>query len=485
MKKKIIGIIIGMLLCLTAIEIYPQTIKVKALVPDEVKLNYQKIHEFTQKLSNIVFEDEGILNGIRMGRYFGTPGDRYAGNLTLAWMEKFAKFYIDSHQMIDYPTKDIIGLDATVELKRFSFNLSKNGCEAIISNDECYLLPKTTLLSDYADYSDENIKVERFYPWEWNKLEDYESMFNISYTRFQYSDQNFVGELTYISNYTRATKNETFMKTHLIDCSDDEFNDTTNLVANSNGSAFILMRDNITNITNCELPVPGIAVTKENGSLLYNLTQNDSLYVAVFLPYENPIPDKGYMTIYTCPIIAPLCSPKLLLVTIDDATNWQTTAQTVRLCVRGVIVSDPAFDDRHWMTVPTGENAIPGKVWDDNPHNLGRNYHSSMLKPYYFINNTIYCNNGHQHKIFEWYEEPGDLYADYSGHQKDVHKNSYNVYCTISGSNPIHDKRVIVSGGHLDGFPGQMPIDDAIGSATMLGILKYMNGSIVVPEIGY
>jgi hypothetical protein len=411
-----------------------------------------------------------------MGRYFGSKGDRHAGNLTKDWMEKFTKYYIDNNTMKDYPTKESISLNNAMQITDFSLTLHKGSCQAVISKDECFLAPRLSV-NDKVNYSGNNINVERFIP-DQRGLEDYESMFNISYMRFNSSDQGFLGELTYISNYSNTTENETYMKIHLINCFDDEFNDTANLVAKSNGSAFILMRDNITNITNLKLPMPGIAVSRENGSLLYNLTQNDSIVVGVFIPYSTPIPEKGYLTIYTCSNNPTLDVGKFLLVTYDDLFNMNTTIKTLSIFVRGLIVSDPNYNDIHWMGVPNGGETLV--VWD-YPNLFGLNVYSSLFKPYYYVNKTIYDSSGGLHNIFEWCNpDPGHLYADYSGYQQRENPDSYNVYCTIEGKD--HSKRVIISGGHLDGYWGQMTMDDTTGVATMLGILKYMNDSRIIPR---
>ncbi|MBE3121646.1 MAG: M28 family peptidase, partial [Thermoplasmata archaeon] len=477
MNRKIVSICICMLVCLTAIiGIIPKTTKVEATPcsePGNVGLNYILIYNITEVLSKIVFGTNGLNHGIQMGRWFGTPGERHAANLTKNWMDRFAKYYIDNNKMEELPTKEQIDLNNKMEVTSFSLTLHKGDCEAVISNNECYLAPRWSVLNQ-ASYSGENIKVERISPGR-GGLEEYESLFNISYRLFNSSNVSFYGELTYISNYSNASENETYMKVHLINCSDDEFNETVNLVNNSNGFAFILMRDNISNISNWDLPIPGLAVSTENGSLLYNMTQNNSIVVGVFTPYDSPIPENGNLTIYSCSTDPILDDDKFFLVNLSDQ-DMLTMVRMLNRHVKGAIVTDILYDETHWMGVPNGLEYLI--VW--NQFLFKEHYYSCLLKPQYYVNYTIHCNNNHNHKIFEWYDEEGTLYADYSGTQQKENPACYNVYCTVEGRD--HSKRVIISGGHLDGMWGQMAIDDPIGVAIMLGILKYMNDSRIIPK---
>ncbi|HWR64181.1 MAG TPA: LamG-like jellyroll fold domain-containing protein [Candidatus Thermoplasmatota archaeon] len=110
--------------------------------------------------------------------------------------------------------------------------------------------------------------------------------------------------------------------------------------------------------------------------------------------------------------------------------------------------------------------------------------YSLLKKPIISINGSVVLD-GQNKDVWEWVQEnyytehPVTLNYEFT-QRKNPAVVSYNVYCDIQGKNT--NKWLLMSGGHYDGWYGQMTCDDAVGVGQMIGILKYLNDNEITPR---
>ncbi|MBE3136674.1 MAG: M28 family peptidase [Thermoplasmata archaeon] len=327
-------------------------------------------------------------------------------------------------------------------------------------------------------------------------LDEYDyKMFNVTYTRINdpnnFSQIGLDDELVFIDNYSNASFEDMEGRIHLINVSNNELNETVNRIADANATGYILIRDNVNNIQGWEFPIPGFAVSEENGSLIKSYIQNESLInVSATIPVAS-ILEQGNLMIYYFNNTCLFEEKKIWLVDSNEFTApWNPIALNIRStrpAIAGILWynSNSDYDPKtHSENVPNFWDPLifftlcPGtKKAIANQHDS----YSGLRKPWIYINKTIVADDG-PHDIGTWVGNPlNEVKAKFwLTWSKNPNVESYNVYCTIPGKDTT--KTVIISGGHYDGFWGQMSTDDASGVAIMLGILKYMNDHHITPK---
>ena len=500
MRRKSIGIFLSLLMLVTSLgpiiftdnDLY---VKATSGTRGNVGLDYSYIYGKLNFLSSIIKTDEGIDNGIYKGRDFGTDGDRYAAEQIYNWMEDNSDNLTGSHvyqEPIGYDNGDGDKWDPhKSDIEGFCLQL-KNGTHdafTISSNESMPVVCKTRFSSMNYDTRD-FITIEPYtkiqddtYP-----LDEYDyQMFNVTYTRINdlnnFSQISLDDELVYIENYTNLSLDEKEGRIHLINVSNNELNETVNLIVEANATGFLLIRNDISDIQGWEFPIPGLAVSNENGSLIKSYIENESLVnVSVTTP-ETPVPPQGNLTIYYFNSSVLALNKKILL--IDSSTGFFRLAFRSRCpCVVGLLEYNKINDNlTHWGRVPNNWESIFFFSIAQG-FKLGMkaqlDSYASFPKPKFIINRTIYADDG-PHDIDTWVNSPNQIKARlWLNWTKNLSVDSYNVYCTVPGTNS--SKTVIISGGHYDGFWGQMATDDASGVAVMLGILKYMNDNHITPK---
>jgi len=447
-----------------------------------VGLDYQEIYNITKEFSDITFDNNnGVYNGIYMGRYFGATGDRHSANLTRSWMENFSR----NLNMVEAPQKDPISLNKKIELRGFGLKFKQGIIQATVPNNESFPIMYNFFggVGTRKYYSCQNADVKLFSfdnRGDFPESSDY-SVFNVSYIGLNNSEDGFHGEVTHIDNYSNASEEDIFAMVHLLNVSDSDLNDTVDSISRYNGSGFILMRDMVSNIIDWEYPIPGVVVSVEDGDLLKDLVEDENQNVTACTPFEVPIPERGNLTIVNMTSYPPICPKEFLLYDKEewrDFADWQKAifyACYFLPRVKGILEFDSLYDyGIHWMAVPNG--AEFSEMLDGN---FKTQKWAWSIKPWIYINRTITDDNGVNRNIDDWVDD-FDVDADFWIDMKKVETDSYNVYCTVRGENS--EKRVIISGGHFDGYWGQMSVDTPISVAIMLGMLKYLNESQITPK---
>jgi hypothetical protein len=484
MKNKIIVIMLGFLLVGTTVP-FSSTYNVKAATAqynDEINGNY--MFNITKDLSNIIKDHiHGTEYGIYTGRAFGSPGEIYtAQHFIYNWFlnnsgnfdPEIAFERIGNESYIN-PLNIMRTVNNKIDILGYGISLQEgnNGEPVIISNNESFPFPAWT-----GDVS-ENYEVAPLPTNVNNWIQNIGSIgemgdnlnlthYNISYSLLGNTETIFSGEITYITDYTNTTVEEKANKIHLIDVTDNNYNDTISMLEASNATGFILLRDNCSRIQNWSVTVPGIAVSRATWYLLRNLTENGTNF-AIPLDTET-ISTNGYLDIWHRSNEQPICEPKIYLIrpSILEFARF-TVYNIVVLNCRGFLLSDSDHPKTHYM-YPTGESHIPSL--------------SKYRLPIMSINGSIKVN-GQMKDVTEWVNENSGtlhpIYANYWIHQRNNYSAiSYNIYCDIPGKN--QGKNFIFSGGHYDGWWGQIPIDDGTGVAIMMGVLKYLNDNAITPK---
>jgi len=464
-----------------------------------VNLDYNKIYETLETLSYAVFNKSLEDYGIRKGRDFGTVGDLWAAGRIEYWMKDFSTNLTGSSvtkELINY-SKGIFGIDHwkphKADITGFSLQLKDGTNDPFpISTNESFPIVPFSLGQnpqrhvDFTRITNYSKEMDNTYP-----LDEYDYLtFNVTYTRINdqenLSEIGVDGELAYIENYSNASTEDIEGRVHLLNISDSELNDTLDIIAHANATGFILIKNNPSTLQGWEVPIPGVAVSEENGSIIKSYILNESLVnVSAIIP-EIPIPAQGNLEIYYYNSSV-LCLGKQIFL-INQSVNWSFNLfkRLHSWRVVGVLYYSGKNDpDTHWESVPNVlevpwffNSALGTKISMKQQLN---SYSSYLIypKPTFYINRTIYAEDG-THLIDDWVEEPNEIYASFwLNWSKNDDVTSYNVYCTVPGKDP--SKTIIISGGHYDGFWGQMSCDDAAGVAVMLGILKYMNDHHITP----
>jgi len=510
MKKKSLGIFISLLMLATCIgpTIFTENelnVKATSTTGGNVGLDYDTIYEKLETLSYVVFNASLKDHGIYKGRDFGTVGDWWAADRIKEWMIKFSVNltgsdvekerigYFNSFSDYWYPKKsDIEGF--SLQLKNGTheaFTISTNESMPVVSKTLLhYIFPKHYTTSDFCTIERYTKIMDDTHP-----LDEYDyKMFNVTYTRINdpnnFSQMGLDDELVFIDNYSNASFEDIEGRIHLINVSNNELNETVNHIADANATGYILIRDNVNDIQGWDFPIPGIAVSDENGSLIKSYIQNESLFNVSALTPEPPIPEQGNLMIYYFNNTGQFLEKKIWLVDMQDFTEiWFPVALNIRSIqcrIAGILWYDSGSYDpmTHSENVPNfWEPLFFIKFSSGTKKSIKKQYDSfsGLRKPWIYINKTIIADDG-PHDIGTWVGNPkNEVKAKFLlNWSKNPNVESYNVYCTVPGKNP--SKTVIISGGHYDGFWGQMATDNAAGVAVMLGILKYMNDNHITPK---
>jgi hypothetical protein len=325
-------------------------------------------------------------------------------------------------------------------------------------------------------------------------LDEYDYLtFNVTYTRIQdlenLSEIGLDDELVYVENYSNASAEDIEGRVHLLNVSDNELNDTLNFLADTNATGFILIKDDPSSLQGWELPLPGITVSEENGSLIKSYIQNESLINVSAVTSIIPIPDQGNLEIYYYNSSVFGQNQKILLINSESVDgNLRRLGKRLRsFSVVGALVYSTENDNEtHWEWPPNG---IEGKkffgIATGSKSSMKKQFDSFSSyifhpKPTFYINRSIFTENGEQIDIDQWVDKNEIKAKFYLNWSKNYNVESYNVYCTVPGKDP--SKTIIISGGHYDGFWMQSSTDNAAGVAVMLGVLKYMNDHHITPK---
>jgi hypothetical protein len=375
-----------------------------------VGLDYQKIYEKTQNLTDIVFKV--MDNGIYKGRAFGTEGERTAADRIEEWMIDFTDNLAQITDVTIEKPRIENKMNKKIEVLGFGLKLYDDTFTADIPNNESFPVVCYYMGSDEKTFTRNDIKVIKF-PFRWKPPK---SSFDVSYVRLNTSNLGLWGqEVVFIENYSNASENETFNRIHLINVSDDEYNDTVDLIANLNGTGFILMRDNVSNITSWDIPIPGVAVSIENASKIKNLATNESQFVEAETLYYNEevIPETGTLTIRNISLnLSQKLGPgkKLFLIT-EGFWGWHVMwmQKLLRKHCAGILFCDPDTPNVHTMYHPHRRDQFPalflGKL--DFP-----GFYSNYMLPTISLNRSIVDNVGNNLDVFNWVIN-SDVRADF------------------------------------------------------------------------
>ena len=469
---------------------------------EEVPIDYAWMNDTIHVLSEIVRNN--LSYGLNQGRLFGTEGDRAASDYIYKWMientnklnvhiykqrigddnyngqnKTIKKIYDKSNDKIDILSLSLIFTNGT-----------GNGAHtATIPCNESFPVPKNVYWTHDVT-SDGLKKVVLFGEHDFDCLIKETSL--CSYIIMDYSNQYGVGDfceqLVYIQNYSQASENETRDKMHLIKFNTNESEDTymekIQNVIDTGGDGFICISPNPSFLKNLTVPIFGISVSPKEGSkILDYLAKNQNVSIS----FTDNSEQTGIFSLYTptqclgekkIGLIEehgdqPLFYPKIGPITIPIGI---ATAMFI-LCnipsnYVGFILYNKTLSYAHYMASPTG-------IVYQTPNKFSSfsNYHRI---PYLYVNGSISFDTGGSINIWDWANDP-NLKASFSiGEQRNDNAESYNVVCEIQGKN--QNKSIMISGGHHDFFWGQGASDNAVGTAIMLGILKWLNDNNITPE---
>ena len=482
---------------------------------ENIGIDYDFIFDVTDKLSETIFlpdhgKDE---NDIYKGRSYGTVGEWYAKNLVVNWMFNNTNNLTLNNDIIE----EIIGddnyglsrfnimrkLNNMMEILDYSIDLREgysNPPDVIIPNNESFPYPKYCSLYGYN--VEHTIKTNGPVKIEWPPIghEDNPqngadidfSAFNLNVTKYTipfsllYGNGTVIlGNLTYLDDYTNASESEKRDQNHLINVSNNEYNDTIDQLTNDNASGFILIRDDISDVKKWSIDIPGIAISQENGNFLKNLSQNGTICI---FPSEIMLStDTGTLEVYHCTDNITCLEKKVYLVNsswfennyVKFMNNNQSYINPVTLKINylvfsaaGFLICDPGHPDTHFQ-------------YPYSYHGAGeRDSFSTLIRPMMSINGSVMVN-GKMKDVWTWVEEnynsENPVTVNFSmAQRKNPNVESYNVYCDVQGYDT--DETFIMSGGHYEAWWGQMTSDNAVGVAQMMGILKYINDYSLKPN---
>jgi PKD repeat protein len=496
-----------MLMICNAITTIFYTFNVKVNASEEenyegVGLDYDFIYNtVTKYLSEIIFDREYSLdNEIWKGRCFGTKGERESANAILTWItqntDNLDVLQIKKESVGD-ESDELLKLN---KMKRVNNNLEILGYsvdlregysstpDVIIPNNESFPFPKKTFKQELEEHIITSNGPKKIH---WPPIGDKDnpqsgedidfSAFNLNVTKYimsftllNTSETFIIGETTYLENYSNATVQEIEGKIHLINFTNDDYNNTVEKLYMDNATGFILMRNNISVLKNWSINLSGVAVSQQNGSRLKNFTQNGTLNV--FVSDYNTSQGTGILEIYHSTDNISCLEKEIYLVNSSWLENRVRTFlrkyNHLIFPASAFLLCSPDHPQTHFQypysSIKIGE----------------ADTYSYLVRPMISINGSVILN-GQNKDVWEWVEE--NYYTDHPvtlNYEITQRKNpaviSYNVYCDIQGKNT--NEWFLMSGGHYDGWYGQMTCDNAVGVAQMLGILKYLNDNEITPK---
>ena len=489
---------------ITTFFVFKEISNVKAGLGEEdeenVGLNYDFIYEVIRELSEIIFDDNYAKDhGIWKGRTFGTDGEREAMDKIRNWIIENTDNLTSSYTVErvgdeSYGISDLNMMrkvNNKMEILGYYVDLREGYLgdpDVIIPNNESFVFPKKTYWWDWFEHTvDSGGPVKIHWPpiggeenpqdgedVDFNAFNLNVTKYNASFTLLNSSGSLVAGNVTYLEDYSNATTQEKAGKIHLINVSDEEYNSTVEMLENDNATGFVLIRDNVIDIKEWMINIPGVAVSQENGSFLMNLSQNG--IVDVFCSDYNLSTNTGTLNIYHCTDNITCFEKEIYMVNATWLENrydvFLDEMKSLRFIAKGFLLCSPDYPQSHFQYPYS---------------NLREGIHASysrLMLPMISVNGSVIIN-GEMKDVWEWVEENNGtehpVTLNFSILQrKNPEVESYNIYCDVEGKNS--DDTFIMSGGHYDGWYGQATCDNAVGIAQMLGILKYFNDNNIIPR---
>jgi hypothetical protein len=465
---------------------------------ENVGLDYDFIYDnVITDLSEIIFDPVyGVDNNIWKGRCFGTLGENEAADKLVNWITNNTDNLISlaikkeriGNESIWLTHRDIMRrCNNKIEIINYHVDLEEGisgNPDVIIPNNESFPFPNITnkpIWENHTVKSGSPIKIH------WPPIDDtsFDTNNEINFSRFglniskynisfSYLNTSIIGgEVVYYENITNLSLSEKSLKIHLINVSDDEYINTVESLYNNYSLGFIIIRDDITNIKDSYVNLSGVAVSSQNGSLLKNLTENGTVVV---IPYdENLSSETGLLRVYHCTTNLSDIEKEIYIINASWLENRFLEFLEIDKNLHsaaGFLLCSTEFNKTHFQ-YPYA-NLIKGPLES----------YSRLIHPMISINGTVILN-GQKKDVWEWiyemYQTDYPVSLNFSITQrKNPEVISYNVFCDIQGKDT--DEWFVMSGGHYDGWYGQMTCDNAVGTAQMLGILKYLNDNEITPK---
>lgn len=471
----------------------------------------------TKELSDIIKYYPYTEDDIYKGRAFGTLGEYQATTIIYNKMN----YFTSNLTLVTNPTKERIGDEDSGQftvMKHINDKMTTTGYDValkngeygtpiVIPNNESFPFPckiqdntETTGTNGYVRV----LSLEEAFPrWaNYIKTGNFSEVFKIRFSGLKLTpigdgELLYTEELAYYENYSNVTSEEAEGKIHLINpASIQEYNETLQTLTELNASGFIIPYNLVDNIKGYSTDIPGAALSANNWTQIKNLTLNET----VGIEPSNPDETTAYGTY----------KGNLTELSIDVFSYNHTNPQEPILDGAVAYLINSSGIDKTWydfqkfnnmfaniLAVCSGYRKCAGFIFYDNTHPdshfnnptsrfflsgyrsyLSGSQYSWVKHPSMSINGSILVN-GQMTDVETWVEN-NEIYVDFSiDQQKDPAVESYNVYCDVQGVDT--SRTVIFSGGHHDGWWGQMSIDNAVGPAIMLGILKYYNDNKIIP----
>jgi parallel beta-helix repeat protein len=493
MKEKIFSY--GTLVILLVGVLLPSNITATNTPPEEPELDYQWINDIVGNLSEIVYNI--TTNDIHMGRYFGSNGEQEAAYRIRSWMENNSRnlsgttVYLDrvgNNSAIGDYYKILDRSNNKIDIHDYGLILKNSTLTIRIPNTEIFPKPKMVWSETEVEVTSDGFRdIEIINLSEvTNELSACEM--DISYVLFDNQDalyQSFVGEVVQIEDYSSATENETANKVHFLEFLTNESEDTyyskIEQAKNSNALGFVIVTTNPSYIKNLSISAFGIAISTEDGAKIKNQLNNDKSVILSFTE-DNPISTSGMFQIYSIP----QCIGEKKIGLIQDVSDMSSDEIT-----KLSILCDALPSISNWVgfilcntssTLNTTHFFLSPSIQPYKLVNILQNSYSTFhQRPAFFVNDTIHLDERNTTSLWNWTENDVNLQARFWINESlNDSAISYNVFCEVPGKDA--DKYILISGGHHDYFWGEGTTDNAVGTATMLGILRYLNESGITPE---
>ncbi len=477
---------------------------------ERIGLDYNFIYGAIKDLSEIINNSQyGVYFDIYFGREFATKGELEALNKIRDWIDE------NTDNLTSTITIEPIGNDSIQGCHEHIMKLVNNKLElmgyglefregssgppdVVIPNNESFVFLNRTISGNLEE---NNITTDEYVKIVWPPLggengstenplninySEYGlniTIYNMSYNRLGTTDSIIFGETTYIEDYSKSSTEEKIDKIHIINVTDENYNNTVESLYDSNASGFILIRDNVSEIKNWSIDVAGVAVSSENGSLLINLTENGTIFT---FPTEEEVPlDTGMLQIYHRNDTCINNEKRIYLVNtswFEDPgphiiPNWYQLIIFNNIAFKerckGIILINSLYPQTHLM-YPYSKLIRWSKHLS----------YSRFRSPMFSINGSVIVN-GEMKDFMSWVKEQNGtnnpVKANYWILQrKNDSVESYNIYCDVIGEDTT--KWIYMSGAHYEAWRGQSTSDNAVGVAQMLGILKYLNDNHITPK---
>jgi len=289
-------------------------------------------------------------------------------------------------------------------------------------------------------------------------------------------------EIVIINDYSSASENETAGKIHLLEFmtneSEDIYLNKIQNVIDSGGLGFIFESTNPSFIKNLSTSIFGVAISPQDAHKIKTYLNNNQGVVAYF-SNESPLPQTGSFAIGAYP---EYLGERYIGLLEEHSVGFPLSAMRA-LCNRpinfseyvGYLLFNKTYSKTHYLLT-----ASPF-AYGINPFlNSLAMFSQFFCKAFMSVNGTVSLDTGASINIWDWTNDTS-LEANFSiEEQRNPAAESYNVICEVEGKNK--NKSILISGGHHDYFPGAGASDNAVGVATMLGVLRYLNESDITPE---